>query len=71
MTVVWVLLGMGTALSIACIGYLGWRDQHRSSSADDRSASRAAASDAERHAAMRHAVQGVTRHNEGRNGRFS
>ncbi len=60
MTVVWVILAVMAGLFVACIGFVGWRDRRRLSSADDTSAGRTALAEAERHAAGRHGAQGST-----------
>ncbi len=60
MSWVWVALAMVVVLLVACMGYVGWRDRRRARWTEDASAGRAATSDAERHEAGRHRVQGMT-----------
>jgi hypothetical protein len=58
MTWLWGLLGIIVVSVVASLTYVGIRDRHRTTSGDDSSAARKAASEAERYAAERHAAQG-------------
>lgn len=60
MTWLWVFAAILACLVLLLITWVGVRDRRRLSSGDDRTAARDATATAERHAAGRHGVQGMT-----------
>lgn len=59
MTAVWTMVAVVVGLVVTAVAYLTWRDRERHQALEDSLAAGTARSDAYRHAAERHAVQGV------------